>query len=261
MNRHLIIALAALILALPGLILFSNCSPLSSDHKARAAIIDQLSVLRPNPVFINRITEVLETSGFSVDVHQGDEITVDFYRKLAKCGYKLIIFRVHSGILGIRHGSELKITERTWLFTNETYNMAKYATGQLTKQLGKARINKDYPWVFAIGSKFIDQSMEGKFPNTVIIMMGCSSLRLDDLAQAFIQKDASAYLGWNATVDLSYVDEATVSLMQKLSTEQLTVEKAIIETMAEKGPDPTWGAVLRYYPTKSGAQTISELVK
>ncbi len=261
MNRYLLIALAVLILALPEPILFGSCSPPAPDLETKAAIIDQLYVLRPNQAFIDKTTEVLETYGFRVDIYQGDEVTVDFYQRLARYGYKLIIFRVHSGILSIRQDSELKITEGTWLFTAEGYNIAKYAKEQLTKQLGKARINENHPWVFAVGAKFVSQSMKGQFPNTVIIMMGCSSIYLDDLAQAFIQKGASVYLGWQATVDLSYVDEATVSLIHKLGAEQLMVKKAVIETMAEKGADPVWGAVLKYYPVESGNQTITKLIK
>ena len=38
-------------------------------------------------------------------------------------------------------------------------------------------------------------------------MMGCPCLYFDDLAQAFMEKGASAYLGWDAAVDLSYLDD------------------------------------------------------
>jgi len=30
--------------------------------------------------------------------------------------------------------------------------------------------------------------------------------------------------------------------------------------MEEKGPDPEWGAVLKYYPAESGNKTIAELI-
>jgi len=246
---------------LAALFLFTGCSSPPPDLYPKAAIIDQLYVLKPNQAFIDRTTEDLEAYGFKVDIYQGDEVTVDFYRKLAEYGYKLIIFRVHSGILGVRQGSGIKITEGTWLFTNEVYNAAKYPREQLTGQMGMARINENYPWVFAVGSEFVSQSIKGEFPNTVIIMMGCSSLYLDDLPQAFIQKGASVYLGWQATVDLSYDDETTASLVQRLSAEQLTVEQAVTGTMAEKGPDPAWGAMLKYYPAESGNQTVKELIE
>jgi hypothetical protein len=87
-----------LILALPGSILFSACSALNPEVKAKteankAPIVDQLYPLEPNQAFIDKTTSDLENSGFQVDYYRGDEITVDFYRSLPTLGYKLIIFR------------------------------------------------------------------------------------------------------------------------------------------------------------------------
>ena len=105
--------------------------------------------------------------------------------------------------------------------------------------------------------------MEGEFDNTVIIMMGCSCLHLEDLAQAFIDKGASAYLGWNATVDLNYVDEATPYLVRQLCSEELTVREAIHNTMDVIGADPNHGAELQLYynpASHNGDKTLKELV-
>jgi len=102
--------------------------------------------------------------------------------------------------------------------------------------------------------------MEGQFANTVVIMMGCSCLYLDDLAQAFIEKWASPYLGWYVAVDLSYVDDAAISLVQNLCGENLTVKKAAAKTMAEKRPDPRHGAELKYYPVRSADKVMRELI-
>lgn len=261
MKRKWLIVLAALILVLPGLLLSSSCTSSERDLRPRAAIIDQVYVLQPNQAFIAEVTELLEAHGFRVDVYQGKEVTVDFYRELARYGYRLIIFRVHAGILEVGEGPEKEITEGTWLFTDEAYSMAKYPSEQLTDQLGAARIDETQPWVFAVGAGFITRSIRGEFPDTAIIMMGCSTLYHTDLAQAFIQKGASAYLGWHATVDLSYVDEATLSLIRMLVAQRLTVDQAVRETMAEMGPDPTWRAALKYYPLGSGKQTITQLTK
>ena len=183
------------------------CSPASSNpaELPRAAIIDQLYSLQPNKAFISQVTQELQDYGFEVDLYQGDEVTVELYKKLPSYGHSLIIFRAHSGLLG----KEGKVTKRTCLFTNEPYSERKHISEQLSDQLAKARIDKHHPWVFGIGDKFVTQSMEGEFDNTLIIMMGCSCLHLDDLAQAFMENGASAYLAWDATVDLGYVDKAT----------------------------------------------------
>ncbi len=98
-----------LILTSLGLILFGACSTPNSEVESKAAIIDQLYDLQPNPAFIEQTTQYLQDYGFEVDLYQGDAVTVDFYRKLPTYGYKLIIFRVHSGLLGV----DPKVTNRT----------------------------------------------------------------------------------------------------------------------------------------------------
>ena len=224
--------------------------------KLKAVIVDQLYSLQPNETCIDQMTQQLEDYGFAVDIYQGDVVTVDLYRELPATGYKLIIFRTHAGLLASK-GETIK---RTCLFTNERYSETKHVPEQLTDQLAKARIDENHPWVFGIGDEFVTQSMEGEFDNTIIIMMGCSCLHLEDLAQAFIDKGASAYLGWNATVDLNYVDEATPYLIEQVCRENATIKEAARNTMVKIGPDPKYHAVLKYYPLQSGNRTLEQLI-
>ncbi|MFC1994884.1 hypothetical protein ACFLVK_00560 [Chloroflexota bacterium] len=266
-GRHLFhVSLALCLAVIPGVITIAalTCAP-STDGavspgdsgEPRAAIIDQLYSLEPNQVFISKVTQQLEAFGFDIDLHEGDEVTVDLYRQLPSHRYSLIIFRVHSGLLG----SEGEIIGRTSLFTNEPYSETKYVTEQLTDQLAKARIDEHHPWVFGIGDEFVTRSMEGQFDNTVIIMMGCSCLYLEDVARAFVQKGASTYLGWDASVGLDYVDKATIKLIVNLCIEGMTVGQAVDETMAVVGPDPDYGACLKYHPMESGNLTLRELIR
>jgi len=252
----------AIALVLAGIVAFVRIYPVnepSSDNLAesKAAIVDQLHSLQPNEAFISEVTREFEDYGFEVDIYQGDEVTVDLYGRLPGYGYKLIIFRAHSGLLG----SEGEVIERTCLFTNEPYSETKHVAEQLSDQLAMARIDENHPWVFGVGDKFVTRSMEGEFDNTVIIMMGCSCLYLEDLAQAFINKGASAYLAWDAAVDLDYVDEATPYLIRQLCVDRVTVGKAAASTMNIVGPDPKYGAVLKYYPAQSGAKSLRELIQ
>ena len=234
--------------------------PTNSSHPGefKAAIVDQLHSLQPNEAFISEVTRELEDYGFEVDLYQGDEVTVDLYGRLPGYGYGygLIIFRAHSGLLG----SEGEVIERTCLFTNEPYNETKHVAEQLSDQLAMARIDENHPWVFGIGDEFVTRSMEGEFNNTVIIMMGCSCLYRDDLAQAFIAKGASCYLAWDATVDLDYVDEATPYLIRRLCVDKVTVREAVASTMNVIGPDPKHSAALKCYPAQIGDRTLEELI-
>ena len=259
MKRYLFVALVMLILVLPGLVLLSGCSAPSTDTgtEAQAAIIDQLYSLQPNQAFIDDTVEVLNAYGFEVDVYQGDEVTVGLYRRLPAYGYKLIIFRAHSGLF--LSGGE--VVKATWVFTNEPYSPTKYVDEQLSGRLAQARVREGEPFFFAIGSEFVTDSMDGQFDNTVVIMMGCSCIYLYDLAVAFAAKGCSAYLAWDAPVGLDYVDEATTNLIENLCAEDMTIKQAVDKTMSEVGPDPDYQARLKYYPLESGNSIIKELTR
>jgi len=235
-----------------------SLTPLESQ-KLKAAIIDQLYTNYPNEDFTTKITQDLQDYGFEVNLHRGDAITVDFYRNLPSYGYKFILFRAHSGAVGA-NPQDVQSVVGTYLFTNEPYSTIKYAKEQLRDELAKARVAEGYPYVFAIGPKFIIDSVIGNFDNTVVVIDGCSCLYNNDLAQAFTQKGASCYLAWDASVDLDYVDEATIALIKNLCCERFTVKKAVDLTMATKGPDPKYHAVLGYYPLGRANKTLKELI-
>jgi len=149
----------------------------------------------------------------------------------------------------------------TWLFTSESFNSLKYIQERLNKRIVKARTYEGGPWVFAVGTDFVRQDMVGEFDGTVIITMGCYCLHLGDLAQAFIERGASVFTGWDGNVGLSYVDDAAIEFLDYLCLNNMTVEKAIEGTMSAHGPDPDWQAYLRYYPESVGNRYLKQLVR
>jgi hypothetical protein len=254
--KRYLIALAVLALVLPGLILAAGCPQPHPDSGLSAAIVDQLAVLEPNQAFIDQATAELEACGFEVDVFTGKEVNVRLYQRLPRYGYELIIFRAHAGLLKAEEGSKVVgVKQATYLFTAEEYRQSKYVREQLDDQLLPAEMDADFPLVFAVNSSFILEKTEGQFDNTVIIMMGCSCTYLDDMAAAFTLKGASAYLGWDGSVDLGYVDPAAAELITSLCSRGMTVGEAV----ADIGPDPYWGAELKFYPQGNGDKTIAEL--
>ena len=257
MKCNLGIALVVLILGLPTLTVYGGCSGPAPETELKAAIIDQLSVLLPNPSFIEQTTRELEDYGFKVDVYTGNAVTVDLYRELPVYDYKLIVFRVHSGLLGV----DPKVTNRTWLYTNEPYSKTSHIVEQLGDQVTFAKTHDDAPWCFAISAEFINESMKSKFNNTAIIMMGCDALHFKDMAQAFIEKGASTYIAWDTSVILDYVDDATPFLIENLCSDELSVKEASARTMAEKGRDPEYDSLLKYYPEQSAQQTLGQLIE
>lgn len=248
-------------LAIAGIVAFIRIYPIGqppdNTGKLKAAIVDQLSSFQENEAFIAEVTGELEDYGFEVDLYQGDNITVDFYRGLPSHGYELIVFRAHSGILQ----GENQTYYKTSLFTNENYSKISHMDDQWHDRLFEASIAEGRPWVFSISAKFISESMTKKFDNTVVIMMGCSGIYLPDLAEAFIDKGASVYLAWDASVLLDYTDEATLHLIKQLCSENVTIKEAVDSTMDVIGPDPKYGAELKYYPSGTGDKTLGELIR
>ncbi len=250
------------VLVLAAIISLSGCGGSDRDKGAtdKAAIIDQLYLLEPNPSFIDSATQILEAYGFTVDLWQGADITVDFYRKLPSMGYKLIVFRVHSGLLMSLEGGEAKPLNTTYLFTAENYTTTRYVTDQLTDKVSNAMMYEKYPLVFAVNSAFI-KSAGGRFDNTVVLLLGCESYYYDDMPAAFIEKGASAYVGWSTVVSLEHVDKAALDLLHNLCIDNMTLGEGISRTMADLGQDPSFGAYLKFYPSASGVKTIRELIE
>ena len=91
--------------------------------------------------------------------------------------------------------------------------------------------------------------------------MGCDSLKYTDTAQAFIQKGATVYIGWNAPVSASHTDAATITLLRHLITEKQTIKQAILKTNKELGPDPVYKSLLIAYPEKALDYTIQDIYK
>jgi hypothetical protein len=250
-----------IILFMLGALLTSCNEPPAESNQPKAAIIDQLYLLEPDPSFIDEATAILESGGFTVDLWQGKDITVDFYRNLPRLGYKLIVLRVHSGMLIDLKDSGAQALKQTYLFTGETYAATRYVTEQLTDRVSNALMTDKYPLVFAVNSEFIRKNTRGNFDNTAVISMGCESYLQDDMAVAFVGKGASVYTGWSTVVSLEYVDNATIQLLGVLCRDNMTVTQGIAETMAKVGHDPYFDAYLKQYPAAGGNQTIQELIK
>jgi hypothetical protein len=251
-----VLALAAALISLSG----CRGSDRENSAKEKAAIIDQLYLLEPDPSFIDEATRMLESYGFTVDLWQGGKVTVDFYRKLPSMGYKLIVFRVHSGLLMSLEKEGARPLDTTYLFTAENYTTTRYVKDQLTDKVSNAMMYEKYPLVFAVNSAFI-KSASGRFDSTVVLLLGCESYYYDDMPAAFIEKGASAYVGWSTVVSLDHVDKAALDLLGNLCTANLTLAEGIKRTMAGLGQDPSFGAYLKFYPPGSGNQTVKQLIQ
>jgi len=228
-----------------------NPSPNPTSSQLKAAIVDHLSLTFPNQTFIKTATTALKQAGYSVDYFAGEKVTVELYRNLSACGYKIIILRVHSAIA--QDGGP-----PVCFFTSEPYDQSKYVWDQFYERLGKVHyiIADEDQLYFGILPPFLRECMKGKFQNATIIAMGCNGLSHSDMATAFIEKGAKVYISWNAAVSATHTDTATIELLRHLVTEGQTIQQAVNNTMEEVGADPTSGSLLAYYPLEAGEQTI-----
>jgi len=226
----------------------------NSSSEPRAAIVDHLSLTCPNQTFIETATAILAQAGHIIDYYPSEQVTVEFYRNLATYEYGLIILRVHSAAFG-QQGTQI-VENPVAFFTSEPYSRHKYLYEQLTEQIGKAHFVDSEASYFGIFPDFVKSSMNGKFKNTIIIMMGCDGLTNTAMAQALVEKGAKAYISWNASVSASHTDTATISLMQHFLLEGHTLSDAVAETMQEVGPDPAYKSELVVYPVEAGNYTI-----
>jgi hypothetical protein len=209
----------------------------------KAALIDQLGLTFPNQTFIKTATDTLIQAGYSVDYFTGEKVTVDFYRTLPALGYGIIILRVHSA-LADDNGPPL------CLFTSESYSTSRHVYEQLSDQLVSVhyREGSNERLYFGIFPSFVKSSMNGRFNNSMIIMMGCNGLKFTDMAEAFIEKGAKAYMSWNASVSSEHTDEATTLLLKHLVSDNETISNAVSSTTRDVGPDPLYNSQLTFYP-------------
>jgi hypothetical protein len=86
--------------------------------------------------------------------------------------------------------------------------------------------------------------MKGNFDDALVIGMGCQGLINDLAAEAFAEKGASAFIGWDRNVSAEHTDKATQRLVQLIVGEGLDPDAATAKTMRELGPDPFYGGSL-----------------
>lgn len=233
----------------------------------KAIIIDQLGKEPEflNTTFVNSATDVLKSSGFNV-TYYNQTIDVNFYRNLAKSDYGIIILRAHTA----KRENNLTID----IFTSERFiQSAVRYQDELNNQLVTVGefLFKEGEYYYAITSKFIE-NLEGRFPKSIVIAMGCWSLKpgLDDmLPKSFIDKGASAYIGWTDEVLAEDTDAETVRLLNLLLVQNRTISDAVSGTRSYQysAINPannqltTVTTKLRSYPSGADDLKISTLIE
>ena len=260
-KRLLVLSVGLSAIIVSGLVAYKTFfQTQETKFSLKAAIIDQLSQHFPNATFRQTATNLLEEAGFSVYYYESKTVNVTFYKELAKNTYGIIILRAHSAL----RANETIVD----LFTSEPYDENKYLeerrNGLITKgeYLFEQQSGRFY---FAITPKFIG-NLEGNFPKSIVIAMGCWSLKTEcyETAQAFINKGAKAYVGWTEIVLPNDTDHETAMFLEMFLDKNKTLEGARAMTSLHKYHDPVTNenvtSRMEFYPLSVRDLKISDLI-
>jgi len=227
----------------------------------KAVIIDQLYRDIPNEPYHKKVKEFLMQAGYEVDLVTTEDITVDFYKQLPSMNYEFIVIRSHAlAIYGDKPSS--------WIFTGEMYSDKKHTFDTMSGILSPGVpffINEDLERQmnyseaakqrhFMIGSKLIDESMEGTFPGSIIVLGGCETMAYSHLADSFIARGASLVVGWNELVELRDNDNTIMLLLEEMLVNGLEVDDAVDSVMKDFSKDKTKYPKLKYQSTGAKAE-------
>lgn len=216
-----------------------------------AVIIDQLARDAPNPTFIENVTTILESRGFSIKYYNYTQTNVEFFKGLARSNYGLIILRVHSAMR--------EDNSTVDLFTSEEWVSGRYPPELVVP----GNYSYDPRTLYcAITYHFIEK-LEGRFPKSIVIAMGCWSLNKTFLAEAFIKKGAKAYIGWTSVVLPKDTDDDTITFLNRLLIQNNTLEDAtayLEHTYYDPMLKQNVMTSMVFYPLEMRNLTISDLL-
>jgi hypothetical protein len=216
-------AIMIAVLVLAGVLLFVYRGP---PAEPKAAIVDQLgsSLLTggvgfQNPTFVNDAKELLYRFFPKVDYYSNNA-TVENYRNLPSQGYKLILWRAHSAL-------DLD-SKYIAICTSERESSANYDQYLENEQLTLCNIT-DPNLFFGITPKFVAECMNGRFEDTVVVLMSCNGLKkgYEATAESFIQRGAKVFISWNGWILPSDNDNGTTMLLSYLINDNNTIDQAV----------------------------------
>jgi hypothetical protein len=213
----------------------SGCGTVQATSAVRrVALIDSLSVDMPNPSFVSDISSLSSSAGYSIDYYSPEKLSFSILTHLPEMGYSILVFRTH-GVLG-----------EPVVATSMTYSSHAQLVAQLRGDLGRVQVSQHQ--YFGIMPGFVTEEMCGRFPGTVVLGMGCSSLISDGLAKAFVEKGARSFVGWNGWVTQGHTDAVFANLVKLLLSGE-SVGQAVDNTMKTIGPDSSTGSSIIAYPS------------
>ena len=210
------------------------------------ALLDEVSAYIPDPAFTDQVMATLSSAGYKVDFYPPSSITIQLLENLPSMGYGIVIFRNHSTGFG---------QDSISIVTSETYSPDKYVFEQLTGQVADVNLgiaSKDF---FAITPLFVREAMNGFFPGSIVLMMGCTGLANSEMAQAFVSRGAQVYVSWDKVVQAYRTDTAT-SIFWQWMTGGHSLKDSTAAATRQAAPDPIYQSQLLFYPANEGSMVL-----
>jgi general stress protein CsbA len=215
--------------------------PDCSSLPRRALIADSLYSDYPNNAMIERISAILRSAGYVVDVRRGSEVSPDLYSMLNE--YSVAILRIHGGKADIVvDGRDIKING---LFTglewrDEYIGFKENGTGTRAFPYNSTRA------YLAVLPSFFEKRISGLFcKGSVVIVASCYSLYTRDIADTLATKGLSYYIGYEGLVSVGYIDRSLEKLIEYVFKNNMNWVNASKKVLEDLGPDPTMGEYIQ----------------
>ena len=102
---------------------------------------------------------------------------------------------------------------------------------------------------YGVGPDFVREHLGGRFKDgTIVILMGCDTLRGRRLSEAFLSRGARTVIGWNDQVSAEHTDKATAALIGYLA-DRVPADDAVQRAIATVGADPETDVAVLRLPT------------
>lgn len=179
------------------------------------------------------IKNILKNSGFEfeVDHYSNQDANVAVLYNLTNYGY--VVLATHgSGGKSFLTGEVVDTTTESYKDSYKALLKAKklkISTNVVIAQNGTEKTRKD---VYGINASFIGD-IAGTFPNSVILNNSCESTKSDELQNAFINKGAKTYYGYDKVVGSGFCVTNADTLTKRLAKDLKTTGEAFMA-----GSDP-----------------------
>lgn len=211
---------------------------------SKAVLIDGIAFTDPNPQFTESVKEILSKANITLDIYEGEEVTIDLLRRIG--GYGLIILRLHSAV-DEQHGL-------LYIFSAEKFDSEEYVSGYSyeERELGAIREGRTFKneSYFALRADLLGDLGSKGLNGSILILMGCNGTDSQQVINNLFERGVRGIVAWNGYVDLNYTDEIIVELLKVVYESRMDFPEAVRKVMNERGADPFWKSRLEYL-TKS----------